>query len=276
MTISMQGNVAALASVTPAASVGDLGYQLTVNVPSYPSATSTLGISVTTANGYTDHANIAASGVTSWTFNIPANQGWIRVCVDSDISSGENCNRYDTTGADMLVSLSPPSGDSNRYYVYPGNTYYIYPGIRHDYYFHHDWDHSYGGHEYGHDHWLGGHQDSGNVGNGANQNGGNVGNGGNQDRGNNGLGGHQNSGNIGNGANQNGGNVGNGGHRDAGNVGNGANQNGDKNGLGSHQDHWFGGHQDAGNHGVTQPVDRLHHLSNGVPMMNGESSDDDE
>ena len=43
-----------------------------------------------------------------------------------------------------------------------------------------------------------------------------------------------------------------------------------------HQNHWFGGHQDAGNHGVTQPVDRLHHLSNGVPMVNAESSDDDE
>jgi hypothetical protein len=238
----MHGNVLALASVTPVASVGDLGYQLTVNVPSYPSGTSTLGISITTANGYTDHANIAASGVTSWTFNIPANQGWVRVCVDSDISSGENCNRYDTTGADMSVSLSPPSGDSNRYYVYPGNTYYIYPGIGHDYYFHHDWDRPYGGHEYGHDHWLGGHQDSGNIGNGGNQNSGNVGNGG-----------HSDTGIVGNGGNQNSGNVGNG-----------------------HQNHWFGGHQDAGNHGVTQPVDRLHHLSNGVPIMNGESSDDDE
>jgi len=208
----MHGKVLALASITPVASVDDPGYQLTVNVPSYPSGTSTLGISITTANGYTDHANIAVSGVTSWTFNIPANQGWVRVCVDSDISSGENCNRYDTPGADMSVSLSPPSGDSNRYYVYPGDTYYIYPSYRHDYYLHHDWDHPYGGHEYGRDHWLGGHQDSGN----------------------------------------------------SGNVGNG------------HQNHWFGGHQDAGNHGVTQPVDRLHHLSNGVPMMNAESSDDDE
>jgi hypothetical protein len=277
MTISMHGNVLALASVTPVASVGDPGYQLTVNVPSYPSGTSTLGISITTANGYTDHANIAASGVTSWTFNIPANQGWVRVCVDSDISSGENCNRYDTTGADMSVSLSPPSGDSNRYYVYPGNTYYIYPGIRHDYYFHHDWDRPYGGHEYGRDHWLGGHQDSGNIGNGGNQNSGNVGNGG-----------HSDTGNVGNGGNQNSGNVGNshqnhwfGGHQDGGNQnsdnnGVGGNQDRGNNGLGGHQDHWFGGHQDASNHGVTQPVDRLHHLSNGVPMMNGESSDDDE
>ena len=47
-------------------------------------------------------------------------------CVNSDNSSGETCKTYDATGADMTVSLSPPSGYSNRYYVYPGNTYYIY------------------------------------------------------------------------------------------------------------------------------------------------------
>ncbi|MGA9154806.1 MAG: hypothetical protein WBZ36_29835 [Candidatus Nitrosopolaris sp.] len=263
MTISMHGNVLALASVTPVASVGG-GYQLTVNVPSYPSGTSTLGISITTANGYTDHANVAASGVTSWTFNIPANQGWVRVCVDSDISSGENCNRYDTTGGDMSVSLSPPSGDSNRYYVYPGNTYYIYPGYRHDYNLYHDRDHGYGGHEYDRDHWLGGHQDSGNNGNGGHQDSGNIGNGGNQDHG---VGGHHDTGNIGNG-----------GHQDSGNIGNGGNQNGGNNGaggIGGHHDsgnNWFGGHENSGNHGVGEPV---HHTSNGEPMINAESSDDD-
>src|SRR5215831_2976284 len=171
MTISMHGNALALPSITPIASVNDPGYQLTVNVPSYPSGTSTLGISLSTANGYTDHANIAASGVTSWTFNIPANQGWIRVCVYSDASSDATCKTYDTTGADMSISLSPPSGDSNRYYVYPGNTYYIYPGIRHDYYFHLDRDHGYGGHDYDGGHWFGGHHDTGNIGNGGNQNG---------------------------------------------------------------------------------------------------------
>ena len=48
MTISMHGKVLALASITPVASVDDPGYQLTVNVPSYPSGTSTLGISITT------------------------------------------------------------------------------------------------------------------------------------------------------------------------------------------------------------------------------------
>jgi hypothetical protein len=247
---------------------GEPGYQLTVNVPSYPSGTSTLGISITAANGYTDHANVDVSSVTSWTFNIPANQGSsVRVCVNSDSSSGEHCNTYDTTGTDMSVSLSPPSGNSDRYYIYPGNTYYIYPGYRHDYYFHHDHDHWLGGHENGHDHWLGGHQDSGNIGNGGNQN-----------SGNNGVGGHRDTNNIVNGGHQD---HWFGGHQDGGNIGNGGNQNSGNIGNGGHQDHWFGGHQDGGNignggnHGVTQPADRLHHLSKGVPMMNAESSEDD-
>jgi hypothetical protein len=118
MTITMHGYVLA---------VGEPGYRLTVNIPSYPSGTSALGISITTANGYTDHANVDVSGVTSWTFNIPSNQGSsVRVCVNSDSSSGEMCNTYGTTGTDMSVLLSPPSG--NTYYVYPGNTYYVYPG----------------------------------------------------------------------------------------------------------------------------------------------------
>ena len=176
MTISMHGY--ALAD-------GEPGYQLTVNVPSYPSGTSTLGVSITTANGYTDHANLATSSGTSWTFNIPANQGSsIRVCVNSDSSSGEHCNTYDTTSTDMSVSLSPPSGNS--YYIPPGNTYYIYPGDSYGYY-HHDRDHWFGGHENGRDrwfgghqdHWFGGHQDSGNIGS------------------NNGFGGHHESGNHG-------------------------------------------------------------------------------
>jgi hypothetical protein len=239
MTISMHGNVLALPSITPIASISDPGYQLTVNVPSYPSGTSTLGISISTANGYTDHANIAASGVTSWTFNMPANQGWVRVCVDSDASSDATCKTYDTTGADVSISLSPPSGDSNRYYVYPGNTYYIYPGIRHDYYFHHGGDHGYGGHDYDGGHWFGGHHDTGNIGNGGNQNGGNSGAGGHQDSGNNWFGGHQDHGV--------------GGHDESGN-------------------NWFGGHENSGNHGVGEPV---HHTSNGEPMINAESSGDD-
>jgi hypothetical protein len=222
--------------------VGAPGYQLTVRVPSYPFGTSTLDISITTENGYTDHADVGVSGVTSWTFNIPTNQGnWVQVCVNSDNSSRQNCNTHHTTGTDMSVSLSPPSGNSDRYYIYPGNTYYIYPGYKHDYYFHHGGDHGFGG-----------HQDGGNNGVG--------GNGGNQDSGNNGN-------NIGKGGNQNSGNNGNGGfggHHDSGNIGNGG-----------HQDRWFGGHQDSGNHGVAQPVNRLPHLSNGEPMMNAESSDDD-
>jgi hypothetical protein len=112
----------------------------------------------------------------------------VRVCVNSDNSSGENCNTYNITGADMSVSLSPPSGDSNRYYVYPGNTYYIYPGNGHDYYFHHGDDHGFGGRQDSGNIGSGGHQDSGNIGSGGNRYGGH------QDSGN-GFGGHQDRGN---------------------------------------------------------------------------------
>ena len=263
MTISMHGDVLAVTSVTPVASVDSPGYQLTVNIPSYPPGTSSLGISITTANGYTDHASVAASGVTSWTFNIPANQGWVRVCVNSDNSSGENCNTYNITGADMSVSLSPPSGDSNSYYVYPGNTYYIYPGYRHDYYFHHGDDHGLGGHPYEDNHGYGGHQDGGKIGSGGNgygghQDGGKIGSGGN------GYGGHQDGGKIGSGGN------GYGGHQDGGKIGSGGNgygghQDGGKigsggNGYGGHQDggkigsggNGYGGHQDRGNNKVAE------------------------
>ncbi len=223
MTISMHGDSLAVATTTTTAiaSVGDPGYQLTVNVPSYPSGTSTLGISITTANGYTDHASVAAYGVTSWTFNIPANQGWVRVCVNSDNSSGETCYTYNTTGADLSVSLSPPSGDSTRYYIYPGNSYYIYPGVRHEYYFQHGDDHGLGGHAYEDNHGYGRHQDGGNIGSGGN-----------------GYGGHQDGGNIGSGGHQDGGNIGSGGHQDGGNIGSGGNG--------------YGGHQDRGNNKVAE------------------------
>ena len=98
------------------------GYQLTVNVPSYPVGTSTLGISITTAIGYTDHANVGVSSVTSWTFNIPSSQGsWVRVCVNSDNSSGENCNTYNTTGTDMSISLSPVDNNNGSSIYRGGN-----------------------------------------------------------------------------------------------------------------------------------------------------------
>lgn len=98
------------------------GYQLTVNVPPYPFGTSTTDISITTTNGYTDQANITSSDAISWTFNIPQNQGnWVRVCVDSENSSRENCNTYNTTGADMSVSPSPVLDNNNGNSMYRGN-----------------------------------------------------------------------------------------------------------------------------------------------------------
>ncbi len=89
------------------------GYLLTVNVLSHPFGTSTIGISITTENGYTDQANIPTAGNPSWTFNIPPNQGnSVQVCVNSGALSEENCHIYKTTGSAMSVSLPAVSGSS--------------------------------------------------------------------------------------------------------------------------------------------------------------------
>jgi hypothetical protein len=94
--------------------VGQPGYSLTVNVPSHPFGTSTVGISITTENGYTNQANVPTAGNPSWTFNIPPNQGnSVQVCVNSGALSQENCHTYKTTGTDMSVSLPAISGTSN-------------------------------------------------------------------------------------------------------------------------------------------------------------------
>jgi hypothetical protein len=89
------------------------GYLLTVNVLSHPFGTSTIGISITTEDGYTDQANIPTAGNPSWTFNIPPNQGSsVQVCVNSGALSEENCHIYKTTGSAMSVSLPAVSGSS--------------------------------------------------------------------------------------------------------------------------------------------------------------------
>src|SRR5215831_14986887 len=103
-------------------------YRLTVNVPSHPFGASTVGMSITTANGYTDQANVPTAGGSSYTFNIPKNQGKsVQVCVNSGSLSHDICRTYGATGDDMSVSLSAsPNADNNnshrvhRYYFYPG------------------------------------------------------------------------------------------------------------------------------------------------------------
>ncbi|MFZ0510536.1 MAG: hypothetical protein WAM14_02920 [Candidatus Nitrosopolaris sp.] len=88
----------------------EAAYRLTVNVPSHPFGTSTVGISITTANGYTDQANVLTAGGSSYTFNIPKNEGnSVQVCVNSGTLSQDNCHTYETTGTDMSVSLSAVS-----------------------------------------------------------------------------------------------------------------------------------------------------------------------
>jgi len=90
------------------------GYLLTVNVPSHPFGTSTIGISITTENGYTDQANIPTAGNPSWTFSIPPNQGnSVQVCVNSGAVSEENCHIYKTTGSSMSVALPAISATSS-------------------------------------------------------------------------------------------------------------------------------------------------------------------
>jgi hypothetical protein len=83
-------------------------YRFTVNVPSHPFGTSTVGISIITANGYTDQENVPTAGDSSYTFNIPINQGnSAEVCFNSGTISGglDNCRTYEITGNDMSVSL---------------------------------------------------------------------------------------------------------------------------------------------------------------------------
>lgn len=92
----------------------EAAYRLTVNVPSHPFGTSTVGISITTENGHTDQANVPTAGGLSYTFNIPENQGKsVQVCVKPGNLSVKNCHTYKTTGSDMSVSLPAVSSTSS-------------------------------------------------------------------------------------------------------------------------------------------------------------------
>lgn len=111
-------------------------YRLTVNVPSHPFGTSTVDMSITTANGYTDQANVPTAGGASYTFNIPQNQGnSVQVCVKAGNLSVKHCHTYETTGSDMTVSLSAASTSSGPNYHHVGPSigwegygpYYGYP-----------------------------------------------------------------------------------------------------------------------------------------------------
>ena len=89
------------------------GYLLTVNVPSHPFGKSTIGIFITTEDGYRDHVYIPTTGNPSWTFKIPPNQGnSVQVCVNSGPQSEANCHFYNTNGSYMSVSL-PAISDSS-------------------------------------------------------------------------------------------------------------------------------------------------------------------
>jgi hypothetical protein len=108
---------------------GQAAYRLTVNVPSHPFGASTVGMSITTANGYTDQASVPTAGGSSYTFNVPKNQGKsVQVCVNSGTLSHDICRTYEATGNDMSVSLSAsPNADTNGF-SHRVHHYYFYPG----------------------------------------------------------------------------------------------------------------------------------------------------
>src|SRR5215831_10241375 len=108
-------------------SSGQAAYRLTVNVPTHQFGASTVGMSITTANGYTNQASVPTAGGTSYTFNVPKNQGKsVQVCVNSGTLSHDICRTYEATGNDMSVSLSAsPNADNNSHRVH---RYYFYPG----------------------------------------------------------------------------------------------------------------------------------------------------
>ena len=102
-------------------SSGQAAYRLTVNVPTHPFGASTVGMSIKTANGYTDQASVPTAGGSSYTFNVPKNQGKsVQVCVNSGTLSHDICRTYEATGNDMSVSLSASPNREHHYYFYPG------------------------------------------------------------------------------------------------------------------------------------------------------------
>jgi hypothetical protein len=108
---------------------GQEAYRLTVNVPSHPFGTSTVGMSITTANGYTDQASVPTAGGSSYTFNVPKNQGKsVQVCVNSGTLSHDICRTYEANGNDMSVSLSASPNADNNGFSHRVHHYYFYPG----------------------------------------------------------------------------------------------------------------------------------------------------
>ena len=110
-------------------SSGQAAYRLTVNVPTHPFGASTVGMSITTANGYTNQASVPTAGGTSYTFNVPKNQGKsVQVCVNSGTLSHDICRTYEATGNDMSVSLSASPNADNNGFSHREHHYYFYPG----------------------------------------------------------------------------------------------------------------------------------------------------
>ena len=116
-------------SDTGSSGSGQAAYRLTVNVPSHPFGASTVGMSITTANGYTDQTSVPTAGGSSYTFNVPKNQGKsVQVCVNSGTLSHDICRTYEANGNDMSVSLSASPNADNNGFSHRVHHYYFYPG----------------------------------------------------------------------------------------------------------------------------------------------------
>jgi hypothetical protein len=86
------------------------GYEFTVRISDWPFGSSSVGITIETANGYRDSSSVstAVSGTPSHTFNIPQDQGnSVFVCADPEgILAFGNCQTFITNGRDSSGTMS--------------------------------------------------------------------------------------------------------------------------------------------------------------------------
>jgi hypothetical protein len=104
--------IAVLLSAIPAAMAQQSGYNLTVKITGHNFGVSVY-VKITTEKGYNAGGWIRTAGKPSASFNVPTDQGNnVQVCVQNAIDLytrsilGTNCQRFNTTGADMVVNMA--------------------------------------------------------------------------------------------------------------------------------------------------------------------------
>ncbi len=88
------------------------GYSLTVNIGTHAFGNPSVNVEAKTANGNYDQTYSVNVQNPSVTFSIPPGSGpSVQVCVSNSGISGSlfsnNCQRFDSTGSDMTVNMSP-------------------------------------------------------------------------------------------------------------------------------------------------------------------------